>query len=163
MKQAHYLRLASFFASHPRLKHLLCCLCRLLPAIVMLVYPVILFVLLLSHRAIPWGQIIPPALTLTGTIVLRRFFPHQRPFEVFSLSPLIPHKPGGSFPSRHSASALAIALVAFDLHPWAGMILTILAAIIGATRILTFLHFPRDVLAGYMLALILGLPSLLFF
>ena len=94
--------------------------------------------------------------------MLRRLCPRPRPFDVFTISPLMPHASGGSLPSRHSASALAIALVGYGIHPAIGIVFTLIALMIGVTRILTGLHFPRDVAAGYILALAVGLPDMFF-
>ena len=160
MKKEHFVRLMDFLSVHSGLRDLLCRACTLLPAVIMVIYPVIVLFLLLVQGNIPWPQILCPALTLAGTVVLRRLFPRPRPFEVFAFSPLMSHRPGGSFPSRHSASALAIALTAFAIHSAAGVVLIILAVLIGATRMLTGLHFPRDILGGYALALLIGIPGL---
>ena len=128
---------------------------------IMALYPLLLLTLLVQRGVLPWMEILCPALTLASTVVLRRMLPRPRPFEVFRFEPLLDHRCGGSFPSRHSASALAIAMAAVSLHPLAGAVLVFLALLIGASRILTGLHFPRDVFSGYGLALFWSIPLML--
>ena len=162
MKEAHYRCLAAFFSAHPSLERLLIGLCCALPVSIMVIYPLMLLYLWSDHSSIPWGEVVWPAMTLAGTEILRRLAPRPRPFDAFAISPLIPHASGGSLPSRHSASALAIALVGYEINPLIGILLTLIALMVGATRVLTGLHFPRDIAVGYILALAMGLPGLLF-
>lgn len=86
--------------------------------------------------------------------IIRHFYSRQRPFEVMNFEPLIKHETGKSFPSKHATSALVIALALFTLFPTFGIIMIINALIVGLTRILSGIHYPSDVLGGYLLACI---------
>ena len=53
-----------------------------------------------------------------------------------------------SFPSGHSASASAFATGVGSEAPYAGIVLTALAAIVAYSRVHTGVHYPSDVIAG---------------
>lgn len=61
----------------------------------------------------------------------------------------------GSFPSGHAAASMsaALAMAYFSSSKLASTIVLCLAALISASRIFVGAHFPRDVLAGIIIAL----------
>lgn len=59
-----------------------------------------------------------------------------------------PHKGSSSFPSGHTASAVAFAIVASDAHKALTAPLTGLAAAVALSRVFTGMHYPSDVIAG---------------
>jgi len=61
-----------------------------------------------------------------------------------------------SFPSDHTVMSFAIALSVFYLHKKWGAFFIILAALIGFSRIYVGVHYPLDVLAGFLLAWIVS-------
>ena len=56
-----------------------------------------------------------------------------------------------SFPSGHTAAAVAFAHGVSRVMPWAGVPLHALAAAVGYSRVHTGVHYPGDVLAGAVL------------
>jgi len=72
---------------------------------------------------------------------------------------LLEHQPGRSFPSRHVASAVAMALVVGRVAPRVGYTMGWLAAGIGLGRARAGLHYPTDLLAGALLGAVVGLLS----
>jgi len=76
-----------------------------------------------------------------------------RPFIVEHIQPLIPHVNDSGFPSDHTltVSAIALLLAPFSL-PAAGMTL-LLAAIIGISRIGCHLHSVLDIMASFLFAI----------
>lgn len=94
---------------------------------------------------------VPAAIFLLVT-GLRRLVNRQRPYDRFGVPPVgrfTPNK-GRSMPSRHAASAAAIALAVMWVFPkpavWAAM--GALCLLIGLLRIFTGKHYPSDVLAA---------------
>ena len=80
-----------------------------------------------------------------------------RPFEVYDLQPLLPREtPGRSFPSRHVFSIFVIGTCFCYLQPWIGGILLSLGVILSALRVLSAVHFERDVLAGAAIGILSG-------
>jgi membrane-associated phospholipid phosphatase len=61
-----------------------------------------------------------------------------------------------SFPSGHTAAAVAFASGAGRFVPAAGIPLHALAALVGYSRVHTGAHYPGDVLAGSLLGLVIA-------
>ena len=77
------------------------------------------------------------------------------------INPLIRRqKIGDSLPSRHVFSATVIAMCGFRLNLILGIILLALAVVSAITRVIGGVHFPRDVIIGFICGVICG--SLLF-
>jgi undecaprenyl-diphosphatase len=64
-----------------------------------------------------------------------------------------------SFPSGHTSVAFSIATAAFAASPVLGVVETVLAASIAASRIGLGAHYPVDVLGGIALGLSCGLAA----
>jgi membrane-associated phospholipid phosphatase len=66
-----------------------------------------------------------------------------------------------SFPSSHSASTMVAVIVYTAFFPalWPLALIVVLA--MGLSRVVLGMHFPTDVLAGYALGLIVGVPAVL--
>lgn len=79
----------------------------------------------------------------------------QRPFETHQVHQLIAHDPGQSFPSDHATAAFGVALtvLVFLSRSW-GMLLSLVALLIGFSRVYVGLHYPGDVLGGAVVALL---------
>jgi undecaprenyl-diphosphatase len=75
-----------------------------------------------------------------------------RPFVVSHVAPLIPHAADNGFPSDHTLLAAVIAAVITKYNWRLGIILWILALLIGATRVLADLHHPIDILGSLVIA-----------
>jgi undecaprenyl-diphosphatase len=61
-----------------------------------------------------------------------------------------------SFPSGHTAAAVAFASGAGNVLPAVGLPLHLLAAVVGYSRIHTGVHFPGDVVAGALIGSAVG-------
>jgi membrane-associated phospholipid phosphatase len=80
-----------------------------------------------------------------------------RPFADFEqIAAVVPHSPERSFPSRHVASAVAMARVASRARPSLGRLMAMLAALLALGRVGAGLHYPSDALAGAALGFLLG-------
>jgi len=93
---------------------------------------------------------------------LRKKINAPRPYEVWEIVPLLDRdSPGQSMPSRHVFSATIISIAC--LHAISvGLILLVLSALLGLVRVLGGVHYPKDVLVGYICALVWGLIFFLF-
>lgn len=89
---------------------------------------------------------------LTGELFLKNIICRPRPCMDFPDFPMLIEPPRSfSFPSGHSASGFAAAWVLFLRHRKWGWTAFILAALIAFSRIFLFVHYPTDVLAGFLL------------
>ena len=88
---------------------------------------------------------------------LGRLVPRHRPFaRSDDVEHLVGHAERRSFPSRHVASALAMAVVAGRAHAAIGKSMAALAALLAVSRVAAGLHYPSDVAAGAALGLTVG-------
>ena len=95
--------------------------------------------------------------------LLRKKINAPRPYEEWDIKPLLDRdSPGQSMPSRHVFSATIISITCLHASLSVGVILLILSAILGLVRVLGGVHFPKDVVVGYICALVWGVIFFLF-
>lgn len=94
---------------------------------------------------------------------LRKKINSPRPYEVWEIVPLLDRdSPGQSMPSRHVFSATIISMACLHAGLSVGFILLILSVFLGLVRVLGGVHYPRDVVVGYICALVWGVLFFLF-
>ena len=88
---------------------------------------------------------------------LRKKINAPRPYEVWEIVPLLDRdSPGKSMPSRHVFSATIISMACLHASLTMGMICLTLSAFLGLVRVLGGVHYPKDVVVGYICALVWG-------
>ena len=87
----------------------------------------------------------------------------QRPYQKYCIRPLFQNKLGQSMPSRHTASAIAIAIAGYIVSPIIGYVLGFIAGIIGLSRIVSGVHYISDVLFALFLSFLIYGFILLYF
>ena len=96
----------------------------------------------------------------TGFVILsflRKKINAPRPYEEWDIKPLLDRdSPGQSMPSRHVFSATIISMACLHASLSVGVILLVFSALLGLVRVLGGVHFPKDVVVGYMCALVWG-------
>lgn len=94
---------------------------------------------------------------------LRKKINAPRPYEEWDIKPLLGRdSPGQSMPSRHVFSATIISMACLHASLSVGVILLVLSALLGLVRILGGVHYPKDVVVGYICALVWGVIFFLF-
>ena len=94
---------------------------------------------------------------------LRKKINAPRPYEVWEIVPLLDRdSPGKSMPSRHVFSATIISMACLHASLTMGMICLTLSALLGLVRVLGGVHFPKDVVVGYICGLAWGVIFFLF-
>ena len=73
---------------------------------------------------------------------------HPQPFVLEGFEPLVPHEVNNAFPSDHVALTSVVATLALWHNRLLGIALSVVVALIAASRILAGLHYPLDVLVG---------------
>ena len=95
--------------------------------------------------------------------LLRKKINAPRPYEVWGIVPLLDRdSPGQSMPSRHVFSATIISMACLHASLTMGMICLTLSAFLGLVRVLGGVHFPKDVVVGYICGLAWGVIFFLF-
>ena len=95
--------------------------------------------------------------------LLRKKINAPRPYEVWEIIPLLDRdSPSQSMPSRHVFSATIISMACLHASLSVGLTLLVLSALLGLVRVLGGVHFPKDVVVGYMCALVWGVLFFLF-
>ena len=94
---------------------------------------------------------------------LRKKINAPRPYEEWDIKPLLDRdSPGQSMPSRHVFSATIISMACLHTSLTMGMICLILSAFLGLVRVLGGVHYPKDVVVGYICGLVWGVIFFLF-
>ena len=95
--------------------------------------------------------------------LLRKKINAPRPYEVWEIIPLLDRdSPGQSMPSRHVFSATIISMACLHASLSVGVILLILSVFLGLVRVLGGVHYPKDVVVGYICGLVWGVLFFLF-
>ena len=95
--------------------------------------------------------------------LLRKKINAPRPYEEWNIKPLLDRDSlGQSMPSRHVFSASIISMACLHASLSVGLILLILSAILGLVRVLGGVHYPKDVVVGYIYGLVWGVIFFLF-
>jgi len=125
------------------------------------VYITSLFHMMLLRDARLVRALVVPAACFAVVTLLRPMIGKQRPYDRFGAPPVGEYKPGKgkSMPSRHTASAAAIAIAVAWLYPaWQVVLgMALLCALIASLRVLCGQHDISDVLAALLLSGVISL------
>ena len=130
---------------------------KYLPTVVFAAYPILLIYLFARHDERLIRCIAVPLFMFITLSEARYLINKERPYEKYDITPIFPKDTKGkSFPSRHTASAAVIAVTFFYISLPLGVTFLIISALIAASRVIGGVHFPRDVIAGIVYALLCG-------
>ena len=107
--------------------------------------------------------VLVPGVSFSLVTVLRKAINAPRPYEVFDASPIIPKDTrGNSFPSRHAFSIFVIAMTFCACCPlaWVGPVMLVAGVLLAVIRVVSGVHFPRDVVVGALLGMLAGFMGL---
>lgn len=174
MKKETYAALMGFFDEHPRYSYALNATNKVLTNAIYVAYPCLLIWLawnalatdtLLGHGGITFlVALLVPAASFALLTVLRRAVNAPRPYEVFGIAPAIKKDTKGkSFPSRHVFSIFVIGMTFCFCCPltWAGPLVLVMGVLLAAVRVVSGVHFTKDVLAAAALGILCGAVELL--
>lgn len=88
--------------------------------------------------------------------LLKSLIQAPRPFDAFQVSSLFIES-GYAFPSGHATFFMALAVAIFFYHKKAGYIFIFFALLIGIARVASGVHFPIDILGGFVLGALVAL------
>ncbi len=109
------------------------------------------------HRRIYYFSFAALAIILSRGIfteIIRFFFYRPRPFAVLNFEALINHSTAAALPSGHAAFYGALALAVFLISRKWGLVYLFAAALMGVARVAAGVHWPLDIVAGALVALL---------
>jgi membrane-associated phospholipid phosphatase len=164
-----YRRISRPFRRYPLLTVVLRGVNRFIEIVMYGAYLVLLAGILVSRWPAGWHQafialvpfVLIPGVSFTLLSLIRHWIDAPRPYDQWTIEPLIARdKSGNSMPSRHVFSATIIAMCVLRLNMKWGIAALALAFLLAVIRVLGGVHYPRDVIVGLVVGLIIG--SLLF-
>ena len=159
--QAAYLKLHGFIVSKKYRFNILKFIYKILPVFVFIAYPILLVYVLFNRIDCLLRCITVPLGVFITVTLIRKFLNFSRPYEQLEITPLFPKETKGkSFPSRHTACASVIAMTFLYVNIPIGIIFLSVAVLIAASRVAAGVHYPRDVIAGFLYSVIM---SVIFF
>ena len=157
--QEWYGRMAANIKNKPIFLRLLRVFNRLMTVVIPIVYLTLLVITYLQQGL---GKqvgiyLFIPASGFVILSLLRKKINAPRPYEEWTIKPLLDRdSPGQSMPSRHVFSATIISMACLHASLYVGVILLVFSALLGLVRVLGGVHFPKDVVVGYICALVWG-------
>jgi len=97
--------------------------------------------------------------TFAVTEILKTYFATPRPFVAEGFTPLVSISPRdfyGSFPSEHVAYLSALGSAIFFTEKIPGVLIFLLAVLVGIGRVLVGVHYPVDILGGLILGVVVA-------
>lgn len=157
MNKDRYIALIAWAKKKPVREQVLCGVTKWIPIFIGGFYIfTILFCMIMYPVALP-RLILRPLLCFSTVTVLRNIVKAPRPYDVYGYIPLCGYRPGKnrSFPSRHTASAVILALeINIIFGGLLGVFCIILSFVMATFRVLCGNHFIKDVVAGLVLAVL---------
>ncbi len=150
--EKYYQSLLQYIHQNPLLKKIIIYICQYFPYITFGLYPCILIYLFFVNKDLLLITIIKPLSAFLFVTILRKIVNRKRPYESMEIDPLIKHKKGESFPSRHAVSAMIIALVCFGINIYLGIFALVIALLICISRIMAGVHYISDVFVSIIIA-----------
>ena len=163
--QEWYDHIAGNIKNKPFLLSLLKSFNRLMTVVMPIVY---LTLLVTTYLQQGFGKqvLIYVCIPASGFVILsflRKKINAPRPYEVWEIVPLLDRdSPGKSMPSRHVFSASIISMACLHASLSVGVILLVFSALLGLVRVLGGVHFPKDVVVGYICGLVWSVLFFLF-
>ena len=95
---------------------------------------------------------------ILGNLIIKNLVARPRPCDIDAAVTLLLSRPHGhSFPSGHTINSMVAAVALFLNNKKIGIPAIILATLIGFSRMYLFVHFPTDVIAGIVIAVLVAI------
>ena len=160
MKGESYKTMSAYFSETKARNNTIKALHDVLPLVMYIFYPVQLIILAINEglgSEVFLRFTLIPLCTLIAVTVVRALINAKRPYEVYDYTTAVQkNTKGKSFPSRHTVCAFIIAMAFLYINFRIGVIMLVIATIIGVTRVLAGVHFIRDVVSGAAIGILIG-------
>lgn len=158
-------KISAFYRSRKKAAKTLFWTDKTATALVFLAYVTGFFLLIFQKNAlfsaVFWKFLSFPFVSLVFVALLRIICKRKRPYEN-GVKPLFEKgKTGGSFPSRHAASAFSIGVSLIPVCHLLGILALFCGFVFFYTRTVLGWHYPTDLIAGGVLGGVIGALSLI--
>lgn len=161
MNGVQYRSMSEYFSQTKKRSTTIKALHDVLPLVMYIFYPVQLVALAINEgfgSEVFLRFTLIPLCTFILVTVMRAIINAQRPYEKFDYTPVVyKSTKGKSFPSRHTVSAFIIAMAFMYIQSSLGIIMLVIASAIAVIRVLSGVHFIRDVVSGAAIGVIVGI------
>ncbi len=111
-----------------------------------------------------YRSILIPGVSFIFISQFRKKLSAPRPYEVYGFTPALEKDTvGKSFPSRHVFSIFMVACTYFQVSIPIGIIIMIMGLGLAVIRVVGGVHFIKDVVAGAIMAVLIGIICFWFF
>jgi len=100
------------------------------------------------------SSLITGLLALLFNLIISTIWFRPRPFVTLHTMPLISHSADASFPSDHTAGSMGLAGGTYLYRERLGVFFGIFSILIGFARVYVGVHYPSDVLGGFIVGII---------
>ena len=158
IKPELYNKIKKNIISNRKLFKIITLMYNLLPLIIFIAYPLLIIYLLFTWNMGYIRVIVVPAGTFIAVTIIRIIVNRPRPYEKTGITPLFKkNTKGKSFPSRHVASAFAIAFAFLYINTFLGILFLALAFLISILRPIAGVHYVSDVIFGFLISALFGI------
>lgn len=181
--EIRYNHMYDYIVSHKTLKSTILLLYKVLPYFVAISYVLLIIMCMRSKDAIvtptisfsvdATGYVETSNIFVTAKLILtpltsfivvsffRKCIDAKRPYIKYNITPLVKKdKKGESMPSRHVFSITIIAMCWLYIYQPVGIVLLVLTVVLAVLRVITGVHFIRDVIAGIAVGVLCGFIGL---
>ena len=160
MQKSTYDSMMEWFEQRPRCAKAISLVNKAITYAVYVAYPSLLVWLACTGSPLLLRAVLVPFISFVLVTVVRKLINAPRPYEVFGRSSVIPkNTKGKSMPSRHvfSISVISMTFMTALPTPIPGAIMLAVSVLLAAVRVLTGVHFPKDVACGLLLGVLSGI------
>ncbi|EHJ51906.1 phosphatase PAP2 family protein [Streptococcus macacae] len=153
-----YERQTAFFRNRPRAIFWLRLANSMTVKLMSVVYAILLTAVFKTRGGLALlPYLLLPSISFIALSLVRIWLNQPRPYEVWQIKPLIVKETKGkSMPSRHVFSATMISMCVLHENLTLGAVLLLVSALLAFCRVWGGVHYPKDVIAGYMIGLAAG-------
>ena len=156
MNRETYRKTAEYINSHTKLKSIVSFTEKYSSKPSVIIFFGLLFYLTIKLDARVFAVGAVPFAVFCLVTFIRKKLNFKRPFEEIGFESVVPHSTGNGCPSRHAASCTVISMAAFFISIPLGIISSVFSLIVCISRVITGVHYIRDVLWGAFIGMISG-------
>ena len=134
-----------------------CLMVKAITAVTAAIYMAIALWLFAQRDERIFRFLLVPAAGFVAVTILRKLIAAKRPYEIYGFTPLLQKDTRANyFPSLHVFSNMIIAAAALYVNLPLGIFTAVCGLLLAVLRVITGVHFPKDVAAGCLIAVLLG-------